>query len=134
MLLREVLLFLLACIGLFLLGRYSLFNFRFILLSATRGEKIDREEWARGFGAVAFVIILIAIVTISFGPPLLILKALLFLMVFVLGVALAAESDLHLQHRDPHGYETREASRLRNEFFFWSGILVLIFILALFAL
>lgn len=131
---REVILYLITCLGIFLIARYSLFNLRFILLSLTRGDSISREDRSQAILASVFSLSLIVLITISFGKDLIFLKGVSLILFFIAGLLLATESDLHLQERSPLKYEIREKSRIRNEFFFWSGLLALIFILALFAL
>lgn len=131
---REVILYLMTCAGIFLIARYSLFNIRFVLLSLTRGAPIPRDERNQAILASAFSLALIVLVTISFGEKLIILKGISIVLFFIAGLLLATESDLHLQDRYPSKYELREKSRVRNEFFFWTALLAVIFILALFAL
>jgi hypothetical protein len=131
---REVILYLLTCAGLFLVARYSLFNIRLVLLSLTRGDRVDKSDKSQAIVALLFSLSLIVLLSISFGEQLVIAKGAVLMLFFALGIVLATHSDLQLQQNHPLEFEEREEQRVRNEFFYWTALLATIFSLALFAL
>jgi hypothetical protein len=132
---RQVILYLLICFGALLLGRHALFNLRPLLVAYISQEGTHEDlpsERRHAFFAIGILLVLFTLISMLMGLNLFFIKIFILCLFFSLGLLLGVQKDLITLQKSEELYIEKEERRIKNEFFFWAGIVLLIFILSLF--